>query len=559
MSNTGSSPERPKIGSSEIEYTADAERKESVLGAAEDSSGEELEEASPSVSTATAERKRRRKKEDPQRRELIKERNRRNKQAQRQREKRKAKDGNQEVKVSLAEPSPPRSRCNSQEGQVLSAKPLSKAGGPTSHASSVISPDDSTHHESPSIRSVRAKSSDNISPASKSNCPDSPDNDIDETSSIAESSFGGRIRRSEPERIQYFKDQSQCDDVEPHRAHCTRCDKWISLGKKQTYVVRPWENHRRKCDQRPPVSKESRRGEPEVEKPEGDTSVSETSVDVIKQSSLQSAGGEVEVKVEKRNPEGDLSVSGSSLDITKQSSPQSARRNDAERKAFLEADPRAQEIKPHEVLCRSCQKWIKLSGTHFYLLGNWHTHQQRCSGVVPNSRVATAERKISLLNDPQVKSSSPRNVECAFCRMNVELDGTAQYDLTKWHEHKAKCSSPAVQPTPKAPASRLSRVFPPPSDQSFVHTSSSRVYIPATPVNSASTNPTVINDASLSRAGEKRPRDDEDTLEERPVNRPRTEAYQAPKHEAPGPWGWFMQPLKAFVRGFREGLGNPST
>jgi hypothetical protein len=86
--------------------------------------------------------------------------------------------------------------------------------------------------------------------------PDSPDNDADETSSIAESSVGNRIRRSEPQRIQYFEDQSECDDIIPHRAHCSRCDKWIHLGNRQTYVVRPWENHRRKCDQRPPVSEE---------------------------------------------------------------------------------------------------------------------------------------------------------------------------------------------------------------------------------------------------------------------------------------------------------------
>lgn len=174
-------------------------------------------------------------------------------------------------------------------------------------------------------------------------------------------------------------------------------------------------------------------------------------MDVTKQPSLQLA--ESEAGVEQQNPEGEVFVSGSSLYINKQSSPN----NDAERKAFLEADPRAQEIRPHEILCRSCQKWIKLSAGH---LGNWHSHQQRCSGVVlvvfffPNAtllfanrnfirlnRVATTERKISLLNDPQVKSSSPRNVECAFCRTNVELDGVAQYDLTKWFEHKTKCSS----------------------------------------------------------------------------------------------------------------------
>jgi hypothetical protein len=95
-------------------------------------------------------------------------------------------------------------------------------------------------------------------------------------------------------------------------------------------------------------------------------------MDVTKQPSLQLAEGEAGVE---QHPEGEVLVSGSSLYINKQSSPN----NDAERKAFLEADPRAQEIRLHEILCRSCQKWIKLSAGR---LGNWHSHQQRCSGVV---------------------------------------------------------------------------------------------------------------------------------------------------------------------------------
>jgi hypothetical protein len=88
------------------------------------------------------------------------------------------------------------------------------------------------------------------------------------------------------------------------------------------------------------------------------------------------------IQTEVEKPEGEVSVSESSQDITKQLSPQSPRQSDAKRKALLEEDPRAQEVKPHEVLCRSCQKWIKLSIDHSYLLGNWHAHQQRCSGVV---------------------------------------------------------------------------------------------------------------------------------------------------------------------------------
>jgi hypothetical protein len=68
---------------------------------------------------------------------------------------------------SLPVLSPPQSPRNSQESQVLSAKPVSKAGGSHSRASSVVSLNRSTRHESPSILSVRAKSLDKSSPASK--------------------------------------------------------------------------------------------------------------------------------------------------------------------------------------------------------------------------------------------------------------------------------------------------------------------------------------------------------------------------------------------------------
>ncbi|KAG1880538.1 hypothetical protein C8R48DRAFT_684464 [Suillus tomentosus] len=493
--SVNSSPERPKVESSKIKHAGKAKKKKSVPNIAEDRSDEESD-THQSIGTS-----------DPQESPPSE-----------------PKAAPKIVEVLLPGPSPPQSPRNPQEGQVLSAKPLSKARGSRSRTSSVVSLNRPIRHESPSVLSVRAKSSDKSSPASKAKCPDTPDDDADETSSIAESSAGGRIRRSESERIQYFKDQSQCDDMEPHRVHCARCDKWINLGRRQTYAVRPWEIHRRRCDPRSPVSKKSYRDETEVEKPEGDVSVSELS-----------------------------------QEITNQSSPQSARQDDAERKALLEEDPRAQEVKPHEILCRSCQKWIKLSIDHAYVLGNWHTHQQRCSGVVPSSRVATAERKYSLLTDPQAKSSSARHVECAFCRTTVELDGVAQYDLTKWHEHKAKCSSHTVQLTPKPLGSRLSRVFPPLSSQAITQTPINEVHKLPTSSSSAPTDVIAINDNPPYRIGEKRARDEEDAGEDRPMNRPRTVAYQVPENEAPGPWGWFIQPLKAFVRGFREGLGTPST
>ncbi len=81
------------------------------------------------------------------------------------------------------------------------------------------------------------------------------ESEIDDDASVAESFVSlSRVRRTEPERIAYFKNQPECSEIDPHRVWCTRCQKHVSLGKKQTYAVRPWEKHREKCDQKVPKS-----------------------------------------------------------------------------------------------------------------------------------------------------------------------------------------------------------------------------------------------------------------------------------------------------------------
>lgn len=71
---------------------------------------------------------------------------------------------------------------------------------------------------------------------------------------------------------------------------------------------------------------------------------------------------------------------GDSISVAR-SPERSSRKDEAERRAVLEADPRAQEVTPSEVLCRKCQKWIKLSGVK-YMLGNWQKHQNACGDAV---------------------------------------------------------------------------------------------------------------------------------------------------------------------------------
>ena len=54
--------------------------------------------------------------------------------------------------------------------------------------------------------------------------------------------------------------------------------------------------------------------------------------------------------------------------------------------------------------------------------------------------MATAERKLKLVNDPQAMSSSSHSVECSLCRGHISLGQEGEYDLTNWNAHKLRCA-----------------------------------------------------------------------------------------------------------------------
>ncbi|KAF8916053.1 hypothetical protein CPB85DRAFT_365792 [Mucidula mucida] len=278
------------------------------------------------------------------------------------------------------------------------------------------------------------------------------ESEIDDDASVAESFVSlSRVRRTEPERIAYFKNQPECSEIDPHRVWCTRCQKHVSLGKKQTYAVRPWEKHREKCDQKVPKSmfdKEAESG-------------------AVKESPLN-------LKTEE------------------------------ERKATLEADPRAEKIEKEQVLCRRCQKWVKSNSTLTYSLYNWKRHQQTCS------------------DSQQIKGHTPRHIECKQCGKNVQLVGS-EYNLENWETHKLACVPPAAS---SVSGSTDITLVPPPDTESPVR--------------------------GKKRALEEEEDDDDEGVP--PTNRPRNEAYEEPTQEPPSAIGWFLRPVREFVRGFTEGL-----
>ncbi|KAF5350221.1 hypothetical protein D9758_007782 [Tetrapyrgos nigripes] len=332
------------------------------------------------------------------------------------------------------------------------------------------------------------------------------ESEIDDGASVADSVMTTtRVRRTEPERIAYFKNQPECDrdSLEPHRVKCLRCQKTISLGTKQTYVVRPWELHRARCDQKVP-----------------------SSVMLNKTASPSVSAAE-------------------EAPSSPKSAPGRARTNktEAERKEFFLSDPRALEVREDEAQCKRCQKWIRLSNTHRYGLANWLTHQDRCSDAVPSSRVATAERKLKIVNDPRAKKFGPRHVVCASCGTTVALQG-GDYNLTNWEQHKTECmdgSGPSSGDNASSTTSQTAR--PPPSIES--------------------TSTVVDQEGSMPRGTKRRLEEDDVTPEDPDAHvdvRPRTEAYVTPEKEPPSGLGWFLVPFKSalesFVEGFKGGLSK---
>ncbi|KAI0061002.1 hypothetical protein BV25DRAFT_1887478 [Artomyces pyxidatus] len=341
--------------------------------------------------------------------------------------------------------------------------------------------------------------------------PQTPDVDRDDVS-VAESSKGNR--RTEEERRQFFLDQPECREVEPHRAFCTGCNEWVALNPSRPYVMRPWTVHRKDCRRNSisakPVSKASPNKAEDEESDEDDA-----------RSNLHST------------------------------SDKSVRKGEAERQAYFEADPRAEEVRPYEVLCKTCQKWIKLETIRRYALTNWKAHQSRCSGSIPSSRVATAERKLKLVNDAAAKRFTTKSVVCAHCKETVALEGEGDYNLAKWDDHKASCASAPDEPAAASPDAQ-----PISSPEQSPHRSEKSTDRPPPSVASTEATAVALDMPGPSRPSTKRPREDEEgqeEVEEPPRTRARTESYKPS-----GVMGWLLLPFKSFVDGFKEAMQAPS-
>ncbi|OBZ73532.1 hypothetical protein A0H81_06369 [Grifola frondosa] len=317
-----------------------------------------------------------------------------------------------------------------------------------------------------------------------------PESMADDRSSIGDTPRNPRVRKTEAERMQFLQNEPLTGAVEPHRVFCTGCNKWVPLNPKLRYVMRLWVDHRKQCGkQAPPI--------------ENTQSVSPTKEIEEEEDTATSPGA------------------------------RKKRSSEHERQTALENDSFLGEVRPHEVYCKGCQGWIKLSGNTRFALWNWRVHRDRCPGVV---RATAAERNAKLADDVMVESYTDREVVCKACRATIAFDEEDDNTLANWDEHKTSC-----------PNRQASATFDPGPSRARV--ASIEAQDSSTRSNPTADIPIVKSEETTSPASLKRAREDDDEDEERLV-RPRTQAYRPRDGNGPGFLDWLVSPIRNFIRGF---------
>ncbi|KAH9913957.1 uncharacterized protein BXZ73DRAFT_92876 [Epithele typhae] len=290
-----------------------------------------------------------------------------------------------------------------------------------------------------------------------------------------------RQRKTEADRRQFLEEDPNSGEVEPHRMYCKACSKWVDLNPKLRYIMKRWVAHRKRC------GKEESESSSEEDDKDENASVAP---------SITGTPG-----LNKR--------------VMKEE----------DRKAIIEASPNAGEVLPNKVFCKGCSTWIKLATNTRYSLSPWRSHSSKCNGVTPSTRVATAQRKLRLVNDSQVKEFAEYSITCGHCSVVVKSESDREYDLTNWEQHKTTCDR-------KLPL--------------------------RSPPSVASTEETVVGTEHQSTPQKSKKRSREEDTEETPDRtvRQRGESYEPTTSENPGFLSWITQPFKNFIRDFRRELSG---
>ncbi|KAG5351096.1 hypothetical protein C0989_008004 [Termitomyces sp. Mn162] len=152
-----------------------------------------------------------------------------------------------------------------------------------------------------------------------------------------------------------------------------------------------------------------------------------------------------------------------------------AKRTEEERKAYLGSDPYVERFEAYRVLCKSCDKWIRLRPNSTYCSIPWDAHRKSCLAkkmhVPPITTViylltlrsnsknvyALEERNALFSKDPDVRKFDAERVLCNLCDNWLPLNPDNHLVAVQaWLQHRAACqharpppsASPKPEPTP---------------------------------------------------------------------------------------------------------------
>ncbi|KAF8913571.1 hypothetical protein CPB85DRAFT_1299452 [Mucidula mucida] len=120
-----------------------------------------------------------------------------------------------------------------------------------------------------------------------------------------------------------------------------------------------------------------------------------------------------------------------------------AKRTEEERITYLNTDPYVAQFEAYRVLCKNCDKWIRLRPNSTYCSIPWDAHRKSCltKKITNKNTYALEQRNKSLEKDPDARKFDAERVLCAVCDTWIQVPVPDERQV--WQAHKAACRANA--------------------------------------------------------------------------------------------------------------------
>ncbi|KAK7044007.1 hypothetical protein VNI00_008176 [Paramarasmius palmivorus] len=304
------------------------------------------------------------------------------------------------------------SSTSSPEIEVLDKAPHSQSGSDTKETSAAT-------HKSPTPAASAVHPDDNVNPRKRKTPPLLTDDDVDgegDEDAEGDADFDMELEHRAPE--------TKASEYQSGHIKCEMCHQMIPFRDPKTgqLCVDVWNTHKKECySNLHSVSETSRRPRSARSPTPPHRHAPQSSQDPIlyTPTSLSISQGQGPPPKRRR-----------------------AKRTEEERIAYLKSDPYVAEFEAYKVLCKSCDKWIRLRPNSTYCSIPWDAHRKSCLAKKISSKntYALEERNSLFSKDPDVRKFDAERVLCAACDQWIAINPEDHLQgLRKWHAHKESC------------------------------------------------------------------------------------------------------------------------